>query len=217
MKKIVSGAEMKEIDRRAIEEFKIPSLTLMENAGRGVAEVVAATLVSKPSIVVIFCGKGNNGGDGLVSARYLAQEHGVRIFLLCSPSELKSDALANLMRLPKSVSVTVIAKNESVDFGKVQKAHLLVDALFGIGLKSDLEEPYRSAVDTINQSGKPVVSIDIPSGLDADTGEVRGVAVKATVTATLGLAKKGLYQKEGPRYSGEIRIVDIGIPKEAYE
>ncbi len=218
MTRRVSGAEMKEIDRRTIEEFGIPSLTLMENAGRSVAEIVTGILPSPKSSIFLFCGKGNNGGDGLVAARYLAKRHyPVQIFLFCQPSDLKNDPAINFKKLSGLNIPIHVIPSDVLGAPEVAKTDLMVDALFGVGLKSDLREPYLRVVQTINRSGKRVVAVDVPSGLDADTGEVRGVAVRATVTATLGLPKKGLYEKEGPRYAGQIRIVDIGIPKEAYE
>lgn len=212
--RVVTSKEMQELDRRAIEELGIPSLTLMENAGRGVAEIVMEIAPANSSILIL-CGKGNNGGDGLVAARYLAERgFGVTVLLFCEPSELKNDPTVNFKKLSELKVLAKILGSDTDYDTLLQNASLVIDALFGVGLKRKIEEPYASAIAVVNRSGKKVVAIDVPSGLDADTGEVLGIAVKASVTATLALAKKGLYAGKGPEYSGAIRIVDIGIPKE---
>lgn len=216
--RIVTGSQMQEIDRRATRELGIPSLTLMENAGRGVADLIASFLhpggVKRgfEKSIVIFCGKGNNGGDGLVAARYLAERgYPVRIILFCDPSELKKDPAVNFQKL-SSLNIPIHVDGHYENF--LEKADLIVDALFGVGLKKALSEPFHSAVVAINNAKKKVISIDVPSGLDADTGRVFNVCVEADMTATLQLPKKGLYEGEGPRYAGTIKIIDIGIPEE---
>ena len=224
---------MQAIDRRAAEEFGIPSLLLMENAGRGVAEIVSeiASSASRPprndviasgakqsQSILIFCGKGNNGGDGLVAARHLHNRgFHVHVLLLANLDELKNDAAVNfsiVQRMKIPVQTILVEKDLAKIPESLQKSDFVVDALFGIGLRSELEEPFSSAVEAINDSRKKVIAVDIPSGLDADTGQVLGIAVNATATATLGLPKKGLVEREGPLYSGQITVVDIGLPRE---
>ena len=229
--KLVTVKEMQEMDRRATHEFGISSLTLMENAGRGVAEIAEEIMEKSQGPILVLAGKGNNGGDGLVATRCLI-ERGFRVtvLLFCDPSELKDDPAVNFKKLTAlNISIRIVRHSEDPERSEgdeeskkqilrcaqddVQDANLIIDALFGIGLKKALGEPYVSVIQTVNGSGRKVLAVDIPSGLDADTGEVLGVAVKATVTATLGLPKKGLYLKKGPEYSGAIRVVDIGIPR----
>lgn len=199
---------MRELDRRATEEFGIPSLRLMENAGRGTAEIILKKF-PKAQTILIFCGKGNNGGDGFVIARYLYEKKKeVLLALLAEPSELKGDALKNWHALPPGVTVSLKFSPELF-----QKADLAVDAILGIGIKSGIVGDLRTVIEAINHSGKPVVAVDLPSGLDADTGEVRGAAIKAGLTATMAFQKTGMLQKQGPLYCGEIHIVDIGLPR----
>ncbi len=188
----------------------------MENAGRSVSDVISGEY--KPCKVLIFAGKGNNGGDGLVVARHLANRgYSVQVILLEDPSKIKSDPLLNFtivskMKLP--VFFPDDAAGEEVFSGYCHDAVLVVDAIFGIGINSPVTGIFERAIRAINRSKKPVISIDIPSGLDADTGQVHGVAVKATKTVTLALPKSGLFEGEGPRYAGEIEVADIGIPRE---
>ena len=195
----VSVKEMKELDRRTIEEIGIPSLDLMENAGRHVAEEVCAG-----KKVAIFCGTGNNGGDGFVAARYLA-ESGVetRVYIVGKKARIRGDVRFNLERMGFEA--------KEIDRVIELDADLIIDAIFGIGLKGELKEPARSIVRNLNKRGIPIVSVDVPSGLDADTGEVLGEAIRATKTVTMQFAKNGFYINKGPEYVGEVVVVDIGI------
>ncbi len=215
-KSVRIGAEdIRRLDQSATLDYAIPSLLLMENAGRSVADVISREY--KPCEVLIFIGKGNNGGDGLVVARHLSN-HGflVQVALLEDPAQLKSDSLLNFSIMGKMNIPWVLmpAVSEKRIFELCQAAELVVDAIFGIGIHSPVRGIFDAAICAINKSRKPVVSIDIPSGLDADTGKIHGVAVKAKKTVTLGLPKRGLYEGEGPRYAGEIEVADIGIPRE---
>lgn len=213
--KPVSSDEMRRLDRAAIEEFHIPAILLMENAGRSVADLIARD--HKPCRAAIFIGKGNNGGDGLVTARHLSNRgFEVLILMLEDPAKLKPDPLANYQAVEK-MHLPVRRIGEGFPGGKLVRiasgADLIVDAIFGIGLKSDLRGIFDTAVRAINEAARFVVSIDIPSGLDADSGEIHGVAVKANVTAALALSKTGLVTGKGPACAGKIEIVDIGIPR----
>lgn len=214
--RVVSVSQMRELDRRAMEDCGIPSLLLMENAGRGVAELITRSW--KGGRVTVFAGKGHNGGDGLVAARHLYNRgFEVQIFLFTDPVSLKGDPalhykIVSRMRIP--LRVFQEGTKASAIAVLLERTDIVVDALLGVGLKAPLLGVYAEAVAAINQMAKPVVAIDIPSGLDGDSGEVRGIAVKAAITATLGFAKQGLFQGRGPDYAGRIRVVDISLPKE---
>ncbi len=211
----ISAEEIRRMDEASIRDYCIPSLLLMENAGRSVSDVISREY--KPCKVLIFAGKGNNGGDGLVVARHL-ENHGysVQVALLEDPVRLKADPLLNFSIVSKMSipCVLMAAYPEEKMLGFCRESELVVDAIFGVGIHSPVHGIFEKAIRAINRSQKPVVSIDIPSGLDADTGQVHGVAVKATKTVTLALPKRGLFEGEGPRYAGEIEVVDIGIPRE---
>lgn len=211
----VTAAEIRQIDECATRDYEIPGLLLMENAGRSISEVVFRHY--RPCKVLIFAGKGNNGGDGFVVARHLVNRgFSVQVVLLEDPSGLKSDSLVNfkiLCKMKIPVAVMVEASEDELH-RHVQDADLVVDAIFGVGLRRSVSGVFESAIRAINRGPKQVVSVDIPSGLDADTGHVVGVAVRATKTVTLALPKRGLFEGDGPRFSGEIEIVDIGLPRE---
>lgn len=214
--KPVTCDQMRRLDMAASRDYAIPSLRLMENAGRGVSQIIFREF--QPCRVLVFVGKGNNGGDGLVVARHLSyQGYQVRILLLENPAQLKSDPLVNFniaarMKIPIICFEEGTAERELAEH--CRDADLVVDAIFGIGIHKPVEGVFEHAIRGIQKKHCPILSIDIPSGLDADTGKVWGAAVKATRTAALGLPKKGFYENEGPAYSGEIEIVDIGLPRE---
>lgn len=210
---------MRALDERAIGEYKIPSLILMENAGRSVAEEV---LRFDARHIVVVCGKGNNGGDGFVAARHLYNRgRNVRVTFLGSRDRMKGDPAANFEILDRLGVPIHIYEGRDPVHSMIKgwdwlRADLIVDAIFGTGLSSSTEEPYRSAIEEINKfhaRGIPVVSIDIPSGLNADTGEVMGAAVQATLTVTLACEKTGLRKGAGPRHSGRILVGDISMPR----
>lgn len=216
--------QIRELDRRAIEEYGIPGIVLMENAGAGAARV-AAEMLGEPTCmnVVVFCGKGNNGGDGCVLARHLHNMGArVRIVLPCPPEEIgtESDAAKNLAIVRTMGLPLTVADSESgrcVAGGLAKEADLLVDALFGTGLTGEVREPYLSLVRMINASDRPVLSVDIPSGLDANSGKILRAAVRATRTATFVLPKRGFFLLDGPAHVGEIEVIDIGVPRELVE
>lgn len=213
----VTSSEMMTLDRKAASVYGISTLTLMENAGLSVAEFVAE-LVRASSRILICCGKGNNGGDGFVAARLLAK-HGFKpeVYLLEDSQELKPDAATNYARL-RQHGVAVRELRQNTDWSQFElslaSSSWVVDAMLGIGITRPLQEPYLSAVAKINRSGKLVASVDIPSGLNADTGEKCGAAIKADHTLALGLPKKGLYTGQGPILAGQVHVIDIGLPKE---
>jgi len=202
---------MQEIDQKAIEERRIPSIMLMENAGRRISEVCVGMLGSaKGKKIAVFCCAGNNGGDGFVAARYLREQGAeVSVNVIGDRSQIKHDPKINLGRLENTeVNVRDIDSPVSVD------ADLVIDAIFGIGLKGEVKEPVRSIIKDLNEKNLDIVSADVPSGLDADTGEVLGEAIKAKKTVTMQFAKKGFYINKGSEYTGEIIVVDIGIPED---
>ncbi|MBI2167662.1 MAG: NAD(P)H-hydrate epimerase [Candidatus Omnitrophica bacterium] len=214
----VTAAEMREIDRRAIEEFGIPSFQLMEKAGEAVAQAAAQLAGPPPKKILVLAGKGNNGGDGLVAARLLHDRgYHAEVLLFSEREKLKADPARNFVENAKrSVPTRIIGEHfawETIP-QMLEGPEVVIDALFGVGLDKPLGEPYLTLIQRLNREGKKVVSADIPSGLHADTGQVLGDCVRATVTVTMGLPKKGFYEGEGPEVTGRIAVADIGIPKE---
>lgn len=214
--KLVTVEEMREIDRKTIEEFQVPSLQLMEKAGWNVAEVAKEMLRSPLGKgIAIFAGRGNNGGDGFVTARYLLEEGAeVNIYLLGRKEEVKGDARANLKRLTQSI--VEIKGNKDLDKVRdnLSKVNLIVDALLGTGTRGEVKGVLKATIELLNESGKPVISVDIPSGLEGNKGEPLGICVKAAKTVTMGLPKRGLILYPGAEYVEELKIADIGIPSE---
>jgi len=214
--KIVTAAQMKELDRRTIEEAKVPGATLMERAGSGVVlamERAAGSLSGKT--VAVLCGKGNNGGDGFVVARLLRKRRAtVRVLLLAHPGDLSGDAKTMHRRFLSVAGAKAVSASPSPDTirAALAQSDLIVDALLGTGLSAPIQDPYRMAVDLVNAADRPVIAVDLPSGIHADTGAVMGEAVRADVTVTFGLPKLGLYTGAGLEYAGTVEIVDIGIP-----
>lgn len=218
MMKTVTALQMRNIDRRTIQEAKIPGIDLMERAGQGTAQVALEVLGDpQGKKVVHFCGKGNNGGDGFVVARYLTQAGATsQVYLLGEKVEVKGDALENLSRL-RQMGIEV---EELTDVGQVSglgEAHLVVDALLGTGVSGSVKGLIAQAIHLINGSGLPVLAVDIPSGVNADTGEILGCCVRADRTATMALPKRGFFFSPGREQVGELTVVDIGVPPWAVE
>ena len=215
--RILNADQMREADRRTIEDIGIPSLVLMENAGR---QVVAAMESFFDDLaeqrVAILSGKGNNGGDGFVVARTLYQRGvDVSVFVVGHIAEIKGDARVNLEILPRlGITVVEIADQGQweLHFSEISTHDLIVDAMFGTGLKSALSGIYETIVADLNTSDLPVVAIDLPSGMSADTSDLIGDCVDATVTVTLGAPKLPLILPPAEEKSGEVVIADIGIP-----
>ncbi|TET86385.1 NAD(P)H-hydrate dehydratase [Candidatus Aerophobetes bacterium] len=215
--KLVTSEEMRRIDKKAIEEIGIPSIVLMENAGLKVADAIERKYGPlKEKYVYIFAGSGNNGGDGMVVARHLFnQKVKAKIFLLAEKKNIKGDAATNLaitekMGIPMR-EITSPAFMESLE-KELAKADIVVDALLGTGAKGAPRGLMKKVIDLINKHSKNTVAVDIPTGVDADRGEVRGEAIKAEYTVSLAYPKRGLYLYPGMDYAGEIEIADIGIP-----
>ena len=216
--KHISASQMKEIDRRAQEEFNIPGLFLMENAGIKTVDVIIELLKNENlNKVFVFCGPGNNGGDGFVIARYLINRGiNTKILLLVDPIKIKGDALTNYNRLLSS-NRDIILKDEGCFNLVIEKTDLIVDAIFGIGLTRSVGGSYFRTIDYINRSKAMIISVDTPSGLCATTGRVLGIGVKADYTVTFGLAKNGFFINNGPVHVGELTIADIGLPLKLLE
>lgn len=216
MIKIITGAQMQELDRRTIGEARIPVTTLMERAGSGVASCIehwVGTVSGKT--ITLVCGKGNNGGDGFVAARLLRRRHAnVRVLAMSPLSDLSRDAASMWRQFVKTAGKSSIFPYRSKDTARalLEDSDLLVDALLGTGLSSTVTGRYAEIIESMNEANRPIVAVDLPSGLHADTGTVLGHAVRAALTVTFGLPKRGLYQNQGIDLSGDIDLVDIGIP-----
>ena len=208
---------MQQIDAAAIERFAIPRLLLMEHAGLAVARAVT-TLLSPSSIPILMCcGTGYNGGDGLCAARHLHEwGYTLQILLTGRIDRLREEpAIYATMLQRLGVPLTEFTETSAVPHVEQWCAQcgLIIDALLGIGVRGAVREPVASLIARMNRSGKPIVSVDIPSGLDGDTGRVQGAAVKATVTVTFGLAKQGCLVNGGPMHTGNLIIDPITIPR----
>lgn len=216
MQRLATAAEMRAIDRRAMTDWHIPGTTLMENAGRAVVDAIERRLsgvIGKD--FVILCGKGNNGGDGFAVARFL-RERGARVscLLLGSAAELKGDANAHhdMLTATGTPVRTVAAANE---IAPLLAAHpIVVDAILGTGLSSAPRGLAADALELLRSSNCRVVSVDVPSGVDSDTGATPGAAAAAEITVTMGLGKCGLYLHPGRALAGAVEIADIGFPAE---
>ena len=212
----VTVKEILKLDRVAIEKFGIPSIVLMENAGREVTvEVIRQVKKVKKPRVCVICGLGNNAGDGFVIARHLANA-GIptKTFLVGKANQLKHDAAVNY-RILKRMKCPIIdcrGTKFCAPTGSIAQADVVVDAIFGVGLNREIGEPFRSAIEVINRKAKHVVAVDIPSGLDGTTGAIYGVCVKADRTVTFSFPKKGFLKGHGPRQAGKVVVADIGIP-----
>jgi NAD(P)H-hydrate epimerase len=215
--KAVTAATMQNLDRRTIEDYGIPGLELMERAGAHVARIIKERFGNaRENSALILAGKGNNGGDGFVVARLLAEAgwH-VTLLLFAEAESLRGDALSNYTRLPSSVKQRNFQGLTTTDTRRLlENSTVILDALFGTGLTTGLSGVYADAVRLVNASGRPVVSVDIPSGVDATTGKTPGEAVQADITVTFGAAKIGQFTYPGAGYVGELIVTDIGIPAE---
>lgn len=210
---LFTADQSREIDNKTIEEFGIDGFTLMELAAKGAAEIIQSkTGPDKHGFFI--CGKGNNAGDALASARYLLENfrHRVSIHFTLGSEDLSPDCEKNLNLLKKlaehSTSILFV-DNVTNEF---QECDYIVDGIFGTGLNSEVRSPAKEIIEQINNSGKSVFSMDLPSGLNADTGIIHGVAVSANHTCTFGTQKIGLYLNDGPKISGDIAFIDLPFP-----
>jgi len=218
MQHLVSAAEMQELDRRAIDGHRIPGRVLMEVAGRAVAEAVRAR-VAAPASVVVAAGTGNNGGDGFVAARaLLATGYDVRIFIVGERDKLKPDARSALAPLEITAPDRLVVVKDTRGLWELSeylgRAQLAVDALLGTGVTGEVRGPIAEAIAALNEATCPKLAVDLPSGIDADTGALLGRAVRADETVTFAFPKRGQFLFPGAEYTGKLTIVDIGIAPE---
>ncbi|GEA18530.1 MAG: ADP-dependent NAD(P)H-hydrate dehydratase / NAD(P)H-hydrate epimerase [Moorella sp. (in: firmicutes)] len=216
---LVTAAEMGQLDRLASSEYLVPSIVLMENAGLRVVESIRRHFQDrvKNRRVLIFCGKGNNGGDGLVVARHLLNQGAeVKVFLLARPEDLRGDARTNLEIYQKMGGRLYPILGEShlqrADIALLY-ADLVVDAIFGTGFKGAAMGLPAAVITMINKAHRVTVAVDLPSGLEADTGRAFGPCIQATWTVTFALPKLGLAVEPGASYAGRLEVADIGIPQ----
>jgi hydroxyethylthiazole kinase-like uncharacterized protein yjeF len=220
--RILTSAQMREADRFTIEDIGIPSLVLMENAGRQVVAAIEATYEAHlAGRVAVLCGRGNNGGDGFVIARTLLQR-GVdtSVFVIGSLTDVRGDARTNLDILGRlGVTVVEIADEQTweLHFSEISQCTLIVDAILGTGLKSAVTGMLETVIADVNASDIPIVAVDLPSGLSADTPHLPGDCINAAMTVTLAAPKLPLVLPPGEAYAGDVVIADIGIPYEVIE
>lgn len=214
--------EVRAVDRRAINEFGMTGLVLMENAGRGAAEHLMTLGVN--GTVIVCAGKGNNGGDGFVIARHLELLGcDVRVLLFANPHDLSGDAAANWRILEAAETPRAVLGRQpalsDIDHA-LSHADWIIDALLGTGTVGEVREPYRTAIAAINRSARNVLAVDLPSGLDCDTGlpiETRSddsaVCVRATHTVTFVARKRGFDNPASRAFTGDVQVASIGIPR----
>jgi NAD(P)H-hydrate epimerase len=218
----LTRAQVRELDRRASEEFGIPGMVLMENAGRGVVDVLMGLGISGPGgLVVVCCGKGNNGGDGFVIARHLdLRGVAVRVMLFADPGNLTGDAATNYQILKKTgvpievfgTDVIMAAISESL-----ADADWIIDALLGTGAHGDPRPPLNVVITAINAAAAKKLAVDLSSGLDCDTGQAGDPTIIAAHTCTFVASKPGFFVPGAERYTGQLHVCDIGAPRQLVE
>ncbi len=214
---ILTRAQVRQVDRIAIEQFHVPGIVLMENAGRGVADVIAAG--NRGGTVVVACGGGNNAGDGFVVARHLdLRGIPVKVFCFAATSRLQGDAATNY-RIFRQLGIELYEADDALNsFSEaVRNAELVVDALLGTGACGAPRAPFDEVIQTMNQVDVQRLAIDLPSGLDCDSGEPGQPTVRAHTTCTFVAAKPGLVNESSRPYVGDLHVLDIGIPPRVVE
>jgi NAD(P)H-hydrate epimerase len=219
MSLVLTRTQVRDVDRRAIEEYSMNGLVLMENAGRGCVEVINA--LGRAAPYVILCGKGNNGGDGFVVARHLEnQGDSVQVLVFCDRSELQGDALANYEILTRTGADIFHYPGPTLDDEarrsialRLASCELIIDALLGTGFAGAPREPLATAIRLFNESPAEKMAIDIPSGLDCDTGAAATPTIVADHTCTFVALKPGLLTPSGAQHCGKVHVVDIGVPR----
>ncbi len=210
--------DLQALDRYTMEELGLPGVVLMENAGAAVVSDLQIDYPEKTTKFVILAGSGNNGGDGFVIARRLSDfGYHVRLCLLVERERLKGDARVHFdVYCRRGLPLFELAKS-SINKLRTEIAHadVIVDAMLGTGVRGGIREPFASTIDYVNKLGIPVLAVDIPSGVNADTGEVEDKAIKATKTITFVIPKKGFFLQDGPRYIGEWKVANISVSLEA--
>ena len=213
----LSRDEVRSIDRRAVDEFGLSTLVLMENAGRGAFEILRDE-ITPPARIVVACGPGNNGGDGGVVARHLdAAGYAVRVAWFAPPDKIAGDAkvqhrILEASRVDQRHWLDPIGLN-----ALFADADWIIDGLLGTGLTRPVEGLLREVIEAMNRSNRPILALDLPSGLDADSGEPLGVAVRATRTATFVAPKLGFSRPGADAYTGRVIVAGIGTPRRLLE
>lgn len=215
--KISHVSEMRALDSQAVKKYGIKEELLMENAGLAAFNVIMNEIGIKNKVFTIFCGGGNNGGDGLMVARKIHSQGGyVKVFLLSDPSKFKGAAKLN-MDIAKKLKLDLINLNMQIEaIQYIRSCDAIIDAIFGTGLDRSIEGKYDEIITLINQSGRPVYSLDIPSGINGDTGKILGNAVSAHQTITFGLPKLGNILYPGFEKGGKLSVTHISFPPELY-
>ncbi len=205
--------QLREIDRRSIEDFNIPGVVLMENASRAVADVAEEMLKRiDGSHILILCGGGNNGGDGLAAARHLHNRGAlIRLRFTADPGQYKGDALIN-WRIVSAMKLD--ATSADLNEFETVACDLIIDSVFGTGLSKPPRAPFDQIVAAVENRAVPVLAVDIPSGLDCDTGEPLGPTIRATRTVTFVAEKTGFTNPAVRHYLGQVTVADIGCPRE---
>lgn len=211
MQFIADADEAKEIDGISIHEIGIPSFVLMERASLSVADCVLAFAEKGADRILVVCGMGNNGGDGVACGRILAEKGFSVAVLLLGQEKKASEEMKQQLLIARNLSIPVITTALPSEYT------IIIDAVFGIGLSRDITGEYAEWVRKINTSGAVIVSVDIPSGIDASTGKVLGAAIRADYTVTFGVKKRGLVLFPGMQYAGQVIVADIGFPAMAVE
>ena len=216
---MMSPADMQRMDKTAINDYKIPGILLMEHAANSIFIYLKEN--KKIDDVCIICGPGNNGGDGLALARLLtmAKCKNLKVLLLAGEDKLSEDGLIyfNICK-QLNIRIDILADDNKEELIKyIDQSETVVDAIFGTGLKREITNIYKEVIESINMSKSHIVSVDIPSGIDGETGKVQGVAVLADKTITFVLPKKGLYLYPALLYTGDVKVVDIGMPPKVIE
>jgi NAD(P)H-hydrate epimerase len=210
----LTRTQVRDVDRRAIEDYGLPGVVLMENAARGAVDFLCRLGCRGP--VVICAGKGNNGGDGFAMARHLAiRGIEARVVLCTEASQLRGDAAINYRVLQRAgLAGTELGTNVSREklAALLQGADWIVDALLGTGTQGELREPYLTVIEAINQSGTQVFAVDLPSGMNCDTGQPCGNCIRATATATFVARKPGFDVPGSNDWTGQVEVIDIGVP-----
>ncbi len=211
--------QSRRVDQLAVDQFGFCSLVLMENAGRGVADVLCRLGVAGP--VVICCGRGNNAGDGFVIARHLdLRGHAVRVLLWARPEELAGDAASNFAILSKTdvpIEVFEASHDEPRLARLLDGAAWIVDALLGTGARGEPRPPFDAVIDQVNAAGPPIAAVDLPSGLDCDTGEPARHTIRAAETCTFVMPKTGFSAAAAAPFLGRLHVLDIGVPPQIVE
>lgn len=212
----LSREEVRSVDQRTVDEFGLPGIALMENAGRGVFELLVSLKAQGP--IKICAGKGNNGGDGFVIARHLDNAGiPVEIFLLADPEQLTGDAATNY-HVASRMGISILADPDLQDPERfcafLASAEWIVDALLGTGVQGSIREPFATAIRLINEETANKLAIDLPSGLDCDTGLPLGECVIASQTATFVAEKKGFAARESRDFTGTVHVLGIGAPRQ---